>query len=250
MENKTLYVLAQFDDETSKLLSQYYDRLLESNFVGTQTKNIPYHITLASYDYNHKNKIIERLEKIGTKSNEINVLLSHIGLFGLRVLFIEPKMSYELLSLQKQFQDSNENDTWVAHVTMLIDESNSILKALPVLNDQFKPTTAQIVSLALYEFFPMRLIKVVNLNKKIEFKNEKNILLENLNKLHTTSLGAKRIKGNLCLDAEDVVVWCKEQISKNGNRIIKRGKNYYVDINDCVITINANNYSIITAHRK
>ena len=34
-------------------------------------------------------------------------------------------------------------------------------------------------------------------------------LIENIEKLHTTKLGAQRIKGNLQLDTADVVGWCK-----------------------------------------
>lgn len=37
-------------------------------------------------------------------------------------------------------------------------------------------------------------------------------LLKNLDKLHTTELGVERIKRNLFLDTDDVVVWCKAKI--------------------------------------
>lgn len=37
-------------------------------------------------------------------------------------------------------------------------------------------------------------------------------LLKNLDKLHTTKLGVERIKRNLFLDTDDVVVWCKAKI--------------------------------------
>ena len=39
--------------------------------------------------------------------------------------------------------------------------------------------------------------------------NTDNELLGNLDKLHTTELGAERIKRNLSLDTADVVDWCK-----------------------------------------
>lgn len=41
-----------------------------------------------------------------------------------------------------------------------------------------------------------------------------NELILNLNKLHTTNLGVVRIKKNLSLDVDDVVVWCREKITK------------------------------------
>lgn len=75
-------------------------------------------------------------------------------------------------------------------------------------------------------------------------------LLQNLDKLHTTESGAVRIKRNLSLDAEDVVTWCKGKIEAEGAVLTRKGKNWYVNTDDCVITVNAYSYTIITAHRK
>jgi hypothetical protein len=68
-------------------------------------------------------------------------------------------------------------------------------------------------------------------------------------KIHTTSLGILRIKKNLCLDAADVVNWCIEEIKTKKSLIIRKGKNWYVSIDDYVITINAYSYTIITVHK-
>ena len=68
------------------------------------------------------------------------------------------------------------------------------------------------------------------------------------NKIHTTALGAMRIKKNLELKTDDVVNWCKEKI-KNADSVIKKGKNWYVHAGGSVITINASSYTIITAHK-
>ena len=77
----------------------------------------------------------------------------------------------------------------------------------------------------------------------------KNDLLANLNQLHTTSLGAHRIKENLLLDEEDVVAWCKQQIKNPSSKITRRGKNWYILIEDNEITVNTSSYTIITAHK-
>jgi len=74
-------------------------------------------------------------------------------------------------------------------------------------------------------------------------------IMENINKIHTTELGKVRIKKNLKLETEDVVKWCKNKV-KNADNIIKKGKNWYVYKEDVIITINANSYTIITAHKK
>ena len=72
-------------------------------------------------------------------------------------------------------------------------------------------------------------------------------IMENINKIHTTELGKVRIKKNLELETDDVVKWCKNKV-KNADSIIKKGKNWYVYKEDVIITINANSYTIITAH--
>jgi hypothetical protein len=74
-------------------------------------------------------------------------------------------------------------------------------------------------------------------------------LILNLDKLHTTELGIGRIKGNLSLDVEDVVKWCSEKIQNQDASIIAKGKNWYVNTDNCEITVNAYSYTIITAHK-
>jgi len=75
-----------------------------------------------------------------------------------------------------------------------------------------------------------------------------NELLDNLDKIHTTELGIERIKKNLELDVPDAVEWCKQRIS-TANAIFRKGKNWYVCSDNCVITINAHSYTIITAYK-
>ena len=79
--------------------------------------------------------------------------------------------------------------------------------------------------------------------------NKNNELQANLGQLHTTELGVMRIRRNLSLDVEDVVGRCKTKIASNAAVITRNGKNWYVTIDNCIITINAYSYTIITAHR-
>ena len=76
-----------------------------------------------------------------------------------------------------------------------------------------------------------------------------NDLLNNLSKIHTTGLGADRIRKNLELGDIDVEEWCREHISSGSADINKAGKNWYVRSGDVVITVNAGSYTIITAHK-
>ena len=75
-----------------------------------------------------------------------------------------------------------------------------------------------------------------------------NELLNNLEQLHTTELGIERIKRNLSLETDDVIEWCKNKISSEAAVITRNGKNWYVNVEKCVITVNAYSYTIITAH--
>lgn len=77
-----------------------------------------------------------------------------------------------------------------------------------------------------------------------------NELLNNLDKLHTTAPGVTRIKKNLYLDTDDVVGWCKQRIGSAQTVIKRQGKNWYVQTDDCIITVNAYSYTIITAHKE
>lgn len=79
---------------------------------------------------------------------------------------------------------------------------------------------------------------------------ENNELLMHLNQLHTTELGALRIRRNLSLDTNDVVEWCKMKISSPDAVITRNGKNWYVATDGCILTINAYSFTIITAHKE
>ncbi len=76
------------------------------------------------------------------------------------------------------------------------------------------------------------------------------MLLENIDRLHTTELGVVRIKKNLKLECNDVVEYIKNKVLDNNAYIYKNGKNYYVETDKIIITINSFNFCIITAHIK
>ena len=76
----------------------------------------------------------------------------------------------------------------------------------------------------------------------------KEVLLMNIDKIHTTEMGIDRIKKNLKLNINNVVDYCKNKILDKNCIIYKQGKNWYCEIDDIKITINANSYTIITAH--
>lgn len=77
---------------------------------------------------------------------------------------------------------------------------------------------------------------------------DKEVLLSNVDKVHTTELGVLRIKQNLKLETDDVVLYCKNKVLDKNCNIYKQGKNWYCEIDNIKITINSYSYTIITAH--
>jgi len=81
------------------------------------------------------------------------------------------------------------------------------------------------------------------------FVDHKATLIENLSMLHITGMGKERIRKNLMVKGNNIVRWCKERITNENTVVIRKGKNYYAVGMGCTITINANNFNVITAHR-
>ncbi|KZX11315.1 DUF3781 domain-containing protein [Methanobrevibacter oralis] len=80
----------------------------------------------------------------------------------------------------------------------------------------------------------------------MDFKNE---LLENVDKIHTTKLGIEGVKKNLGINCNNVVEYCIDLIEDNNSLITQKGKNYYVEIDNKIITVNKSSFTIITAHK-
>ena len=66
---------------------------------------------------------------------------------------------------------------------------------------------------------------------------DKQILLDNINKVHTTEMGINRIIKNLKLNTNDVVEYCKNKVLDKNCNIYKQGKNWYCEIENIIITI-------------
>lgn len=76
----------------------------------------------------------------------------------------------------------------------------------------------------------------------------KEILISNIDKIHTIEMDIDRIKKNLKLDTNDVVEFCKSKVLNKNCNIYKQGKNWYCEIDNIKITINSYSYTFITAH--
>lgn len=161
MEEKRIYLIAQFDENTNQRLTAIYDKLLEEGLKGEQTLGIPYHFTLGSFPLDHRDKVLKDTKELCMKTKAFDISLSHIGLFGQRVLFIAPSMNLELLTLYNNAipgESINGCHNWVAHATVLIDTPDNIAKAIPIVAKLFSPICAKVKSIGIYEFFPKKFL--------------------------------------------------------------------------------------------
>ncbi len=83
---------------------------------------------------------------------------------------------------------------------------------------------------------------------QVHAMRQNELLIEHIDRLHTTPMGVDRIKRNLKLDTDDAVRCCKNLILNPQCRIARQGKNWYCEIGETRITVNAYSYTIITAH--
>jgi 2'-5' RNA ligase len=159
MKDKFLCVMAQYDKETELKLKEIQKLLSNNGFVGKQTPNLPNHITLGSFDISQEELVKEKVRRVSEQVHGFDIKLNNIGLFGLDVLFIAPSVNHELLNLHQYFNnDYADGFGWTAHTTMLIDDHETIQKALPYVADNFRSFNGKIESISLYEFWPTRFI--------------------------------------------------------------------------------------------
>lgn len=160
MSNKALYIMAGYDDKTEKYLANIQNKLYENGFIGTHTKNLPQHITLGSFPIDKEDELKNLLQELSKQINPFEITFNHIGIFGgSNVLFVAPDPNYELIELKERFCDSYN---WTPHTTMLIDNPDTIYKALPLVMNEFSAFDGKVTSLHLYEFFPTRHILSVD----------------------------------------------------------------------------------------
>ncbi len=67
--------------------------------------------------------------------------------------------------------------------------------------------------------------------------------------LHTMPLCEVRIKKNLGLECVNVIEFCKSLIQNEKCNVYKQGKNYYFELDNIKLTVNAKSFTVITAHK-
>ena len=168
MAEEFLTLMADLDDESQLIMSNWYKKLQAEGFSGKQTPGLPFHISLASFSLDKEAQVVNEMNKLAEDFSEIPVNISHIGLFaGGSVLYAAPDMNPAgLLNLRQAIRtETNEKYEWSPHVTVLIDDAETVQKAIPVLVEHFQPFMGRITKLHLCAFWPTREIATVLLRK-------------------------------------------------------------------------------------
>ena len=166
MAEQFLTLMADLDDHSQEIMSGWYRELQDAGFTGVQTPGLPFHISLAMLSLDDEQAAAEETRRLGEAFSSIPVHISHIGLFaGGRVLFGAPDMNPAgLLQLHDAIRlNRTDKYPWTPHVTILIDEPETVRDALRILVKSFHPFTAQITGLHLCAFWPTREIASVRL---------------------------------------------------------------------------------------
>ena len=167
MAEQFLTLMADFDDNTQREMEKWYASLKGAGFTGTQTPNLPYHISLGVFPLDKEQYAIEIMEKAAREFSPFPVHLSHIGIFAPgKVLFASPERNAKLDALHEATDVfPNPYRPWTPHATILMDDRENIEKALSVLLDSFHPILAAVTRLHLCAFWPKREIASAELRK-------------------------------------------------------------------------------------
>lgn len=164
-KEKFLTVYAVLDNQSQEKLTHLQNELFKLGDLGTQTMDIPFHISLGSFPVEDEQELIKRIEAVSLDYNKFNIKLKGINHFNDAVLFVEPEITIELKELHDLFDNNYANGfPWVPHITMFCGNQASVIKARNVLESYFVPFEAKITSLEMGEFFPTRFIINRNLH--------------------------------------------------------------------------------------
>jgi 2'-5' RNA ligase len=81
---------------------------VNEGLTGTQTKGIPYHITLGTFEVEDEAKVVRRAQEAARAAGAFTLRLAYLGLFGLNVLSSRPAVKRELLDLRKMIVPDGE----------------------------------------------------------------------------------------------------------------------------------------------
>ena len=165
MSEKFLVLMADWDDETQKILSGWYDNLRQEGFTGKQTLGLPHHISMSTYTLDKEAEAAELIKKVASETAPFEVHISHIGMFAEgSILFAGPERNPDLDRLHDACDlGVVQEHPWTPHTTILIDDPDVVQRAMPTVVSSFRPIVGKITRLHLCAFWPTREIASVEL---------------------------------------------------------------------------------------
>ena len=168
MAEEFLTLMADLDDRSQQIMSEWYEKLQAEGFIGKQTPNLPFHISLGCFSLDKEAEVVDEMNKLAERFSAVPVHISHIGLFaGGRILYAAPDMNpADLLDLRLAIKtETDEKFPWTPHATIIMDDAEIIQKAMPILVEHFHPFVGYVTKLHLCAFWPTREIATVYLGK-------------------------------------------------------------------------------------
>ena len=158
MAEQFLVLMADWDDETQKILDGWYKELQNAGFTGQQTPGLPHHISMSSYPLEMEDEAKALVQKVAGGFAPVKVNISHIGMFaGGKILFAAPDKDPGLDRLHEACDMGTvQEHPWTPHTTILIDEPEVVHSALPIVVRTLRPITGTITRLHLCAFWPTR----------------------------------------------------------------------------------------------
>lgn len=157
MAEKFLTVYAVLDDTAQQTLLAYRQMLEAAGINGTQTNDIPYHISLGSYPVDCADMLQTKIKDTCAQTAPFALGFPAIGNFGHRVLFAHPEHSDAIMRLRGVFDnDYPKAFPYYPHCTILQDTQEQVIRAEKLLEPCFTPFTATVIGIELGEFFPAR----------------------------------------------------------------------------------------------
>ncbi|MBO4218713.1 MAG: 2'-5' RNA ligase family protein [Erysipelotrichaceae bacterium] len=173
MSEQFLTLMADLDEESQKLMAGWYASLKEAGFTGSQSPEVPYHISLMTFASDQQARALETMYEAAEQFAPIPVYVSHIGVFaGGRVLFAAPESNPQLEKLRAACgPQAPQMYPWIPHITLLMDETENVCAALSVLVKSFRPFLGWITRLQVCSFWPMQEIAAIDLIEEAPAEN-------------------------------------------------------------------------------
>lgn len=160
-EEKRVYLIARLDENANRKLDELYGLLRAAGLTGMQKTDFPHHITLGESDLSQEAETLALTQAVCARTAPFTVEFNHIGLFGTNVLFVGLSVSHALLTLHESLMGNapwRGGVEWVAHATLLMDEPDAVLRAVPIVARAFTPLRATINSVGVFEYAPSKLL--------------------------------------------------------------------------------------------